>query len=196
MAHKLTKTERNIFSCSMLIPIVFGIFTLIHSNEYQDAAHVLMFGPLFAMGFVWVLHREQNKPATIKVGLDLHGVISAHPKFFSEMSKALVKNGAEVHVITGSHSVEILDELKKYNITYTHLFSIADYHRSIGTHMWYDANKTPWIDKKMWEMTKAEYCGREGIEFHIDDSDIYGEHFTTPYAKINVKGYARRIRHK
>jgi len=132
----------------------------------------------------------------VKVGLDLHGVISANPKFFSALSKAMVIAGNEVHIITGSHSVEIIDELKGYDITYTHLFSIADYHRSIGTPMWYDANKTPWIDKKLWEMTKAEYCQREGIDCHFDDSDIYGEHFTTPYAQISVKGYKRRIRHK
>jgi hypothetical protein len=62
--------------------------------------------------------------------------------------------------------------------------------------MWYDGNKTPWIDKELWDKTKAEYCQKEGIHFHLDDSDIYGEHFTTPYAKISVKGYKRRIRHK
>lgn len=132
----------------------------------------------------------------VKLGLDLHGVISANPKFFSALSKALVKAGNEVHIITGSHSVEILDELKKYDIEYTHLFSIADHHKAKGTIMWYDDNKTPWIDKKLWDMTKAEYCEKEGIHFHLDDSDVYGEHFKTPYAKISVKGYNHRVRHK
>lgn len=132
----------------------------------------------------------------VKLGLDLHGVISANPKFFAELSKAMVIAGNEVHIITGSHSIEILDELKTYDITYTHLFSIADHHKKVGTPMWYDGNKTPWIDKELWDKTKAEYCQKEGIHFHLDDSDIYGEHFTTPYAKISVKGYKRRIRHK
>ena len=131
----------------------------------------------------------------IKLGLDLHGVISANPKFFSELSKAMVISGNEVHIITGSHSSEILSELKNYEITYTHLFSIADHHKSIGTEMWYDDNETPWIDKGLWDRTKAEYCEREKIDFHMDDSSIYGEHFNTPYAKISVKGYKRRKRH-
>lgn len=196
MTYKISTKDRNKLMLLPLIAIAAGIFFWCFIPNSEAPVFVFLVSGFFTACAVWALWYESNQPPTIKVGLDLHGVISAHPKFFSELSKSLVKSGAEVHIITGSHSVEILDEIKKYNITYTHLFSIADYHRSIGTPMWYDANRTPWIDKKLWEMTKAEYCQREGIDFHLDDSDIYGEHFTTPYAKIAIKGYQRRIRHK
>jgi len=37
----------------------------------------------------------------MKVGLDIHGVVDVRPEFFSELSKLLVSNGHEVHIITG-----------------------------------------------------------------------------------------------
>lgn len=196
MDYKFTKKDRNKFLMLPIIIIVFGIYCGYFIPNSEGAVFVCISTGIMTALAILAMWHHSNQPPTIKVGLDLHGVISAHPKFFSAMSKALVKNGAEVHIITGSHSVEILDEIKKYDISYTHLFSIADYHRSIKTPMWYDDNKTPWIDKTLWDLTKAEYCEREGIEFHIDDSDVYGEYFKTPYAKINVKGYNHRVRHK
>jgi hypothetical protein len=196
MNYKLTKKDRNKLLLLPLIIIVFGIYCMYFIPNSDAASFTCIFTGIFTTLAIFSLWFEQNKKPTIKVGLDLHGVISANPKFFSHMSKALILTGAEVHIITGSHSIEILGELKKYDVKYTHLFSIADHHRSIGTKMWYDENKTPWIDKGMWEMTKAEYCEKEGIDFHFDDSDIYGEYFKTPYAKISVKGYNHRVRHK
>lgn len=31
------------------------------------------------------------------------------------------------------------------------------------------------------EQCKAKFCRRHGIDIHIDDSDVYGLSFTTPY---------------
>lgn len=129
-----------------------------------------------------------------KVGLDLHGVISANPEFFAELSRLFVESGAEVHILTGSHSNEILDELKGYGIRYTHLFSIADHHKSIGTPMRYDEKGEPWIDGELWSKSKGWYAEKVGLDFHIDDSRSYGNHFTTPYSQIIVKGYDRKIK--
>lgn len=196
MNYKLTKKDRNKLLLMPLIIIVFGIYCAYLIPNSDIAVFTCMTTGIFTTFAIFALWYEKNKKPTIRIGLDLHGVISANPKFFSHMSKAMILAGAEVHIITGSHSVEILGELKKYDIKYTHLFSIADHHRSIGTKMWYDANNTPWIDKGMWEMTKAEYCEKEGIDMHFDDSLIYGEYFKTPYAQISIKGYKHRVRHK
>lgn len=72
------------------------------------------------------------------------------------------------------------------NIYYTHIFSIADHHKEKGTVIRYDEKGTPWIDTELWNKTKAEYCADKKIDLHMDDSDIYHKHFTTPYAQIII----------
>lgn len=56
-----------------------------------------------------------------------------------------------------------------------------DYHEKLGTKINYDKNGDPWIDPELWDKTKAEYCQREKITLHIDDSPVYGKHFKTPF---------------
>lgn len=68
----------------------------------------------------------------LKISFDIHGVMDHLPDVFSFLSKIIVENGAELHVITGSPISVAEKELEKLNITYTHLFSIPDYHISIG----------------------------------------------------------------
>lgn len=49
-------------------------------------------------------------------------------------------------------------------------------------------NNNPILENAVWDRTKAEYCAREEIDLHIDDSDVYGQYFTTSYLKYNPKG--------
>jgi len=121
----------------------------------------------------------------MKIGLDFHGVIDTMSEFLSELSGLLVSNGHEVHVITGEEdSKKLREKLQALQISYTHLFSIASYHKSIGTNMWYDDKDTPWLNDELWDKTKAVYCAKHEIDLHLDDSDIYCKHFMTPYAQI------------
>jgi len=115
----------------------------------------------------------------LKIGLDFHGCIDRSPETFSVLSKILVDSGNEVHIITGSR---INDDFKnrlvnEYKVSYTHLFSIADYHESLGTQVKNDVNGNPYMESYLWDRTKADYCERENIDLHIDDSDTYGKHF-------------------
>ncbi len=124
----------------------------------------------------------------MKIGLDIHGVCDANPKFFAELSKLFVEAGHEVIIITGkmkSHGA--VDEIKELGISYTKFFSIVDYHLENGTEISFDSNGNPWINDDIWNRTKAEICEKEKIDFHIDDSSIYGEYFNTPYAQISIK---------
>lgn len=124
----------------------------------------------------------------MKIGLDIHGVCDKNPEFFAELSRLFVGAGHEVIIITGrmeSHGA--IDEIRSLGISYTKFYSIADYHKSIGTKMWYDEKGNPWIDDDTWNMTKAEICEKENIDFHIDDSSVYGDFFKTPYAQISIK---------
>lgn len=123
----------------------------------------------------------------IKIGLDFHGVIDALPKFFSFLTEAVIKNGGEIHIITGnSLTDEFIDSLKSMGIHWTHLFSILDYHREMKTptrenHPTYGF---PMINDDDWDKTKGEYCKNNNISFHIDDTTVYNEYFTTPFARL------------
>lgn len=122
--------------------------------------------------------------------LDLHGVITAHPEFFAAVTQSLVKDGWEITVATGSHIKEnnIKEELAKYGIAYTHLFSIADYHRGNKTvGMWYDKNGDPWVTDEDWDRTKAEYCKENNIAMCTDDTARYARNFETPFSYMSIQ---------
>lgn len=124
------------------------------------------------------------------LALDLHGIIDTHPVFFAEVSKSLMKDGWEIHVLTGSHIVdqEIEAQLKKLEIDYSHLFSIADYHRENKTEgMWYDGKGDPWVSDEDWDKTKADYCKRNDIMFCIDDTARYARNFETPFGYMGIQ---------
>jgi len=123
----------------------------------------------------------------MKFGLDYHGVIDRSPVWCARFSYRVVTAGHELHIITGHETTDyFLSCLELFDISYTHIFSIADYHKSIGTDVWYDEKQTPWMDENTWNNAKAEYCEREGIDLHIDDSKRYLESFSTPYMHVHI----------
>lgn len=122
-----------------------------------------------------------------KVGIDLHGVADAKPEFFKALTKTLVDAGWEVHVITGARKSLEEKTIQESGISYTHFFSITDYHMELGTPIRWDEKNEPHLDSYLWDKTKAEYCERMGIDLHIDDSDIYQYFFKTPYARFLSK---------
>ncbi len=129
---------------------------------------------------------KESMGKKIKIGLDLHGVISDMPEFFSFLTDILVKSGCEVHIVTGGATDDDKQLLKDYNIQYTHFFSIVDYHRKIGTPT---SGKHPkygfeMISDEEWDKTKGEYCRENGIDLHIDDTLIYNNYFSTPFCRL------------
>lgn len=122
--------------------------------------------------------------------LDLHGVVNTAPDFFALVTQALVKDGWEIHVLTGSHikENEIEEELKRYGIAYTHLFSIADHHRENKTlGMWYDTKGDPWVSDEEWDKTKALYCKKHDIPMCTDDTARYARQFETPFSYMSIQ---------
>lgn len=118
----------------------------------------------------------------LKLGLDLHGVIDKEPLLFSIISGLFIRQGHEVHVITGeSISDKLVKTLELLRISYTHLFSISSFHKSIGTKILHDKNGRPWMNPEIWNVTKAWYCNKHRINLHIDDTIIYGQYFKTPF---------------
>lgn len=123
-----------------------------------------------------------------KIGIDIHGVIDTNPEFYSHLTRALYAAMFEIHVLTGSHiTPKIKAQLRNWGISYTHLFSISDYHKEKGTKMWGD-DTNPWMSDEDWNPTKAEYCKRNNIDLCIDDRDAYFEFFSTPVARYYSKG--------
>lgn len=124
----------------------------------------------------------------LKFGFDIHGVLDDLPETFVELNQALYDAGHEIHILTGSHaSDKVFSQLTDLGFRWHKFFSIADYHKeNKDTKMWYH-NGTPWIDKTEWDKTKGDYCRREGIHLHFDDTPEYEGYFTTPFARVWTK---------
>jgi len=133
----------------------------------------------------------------MKAGFDFHGVLDAEPERFALFIEFLMFQGHEVHIITGHEETqEFRGRLISMGINWTHFFSIISYHKSIGTAITYDENGGPWMDKELWNRSKAEYCKNNSIDFLIDDSDIYGSYFTEELSTIYLrysKGILKRV---
>jgi len=127
----------------------------------------------------------------MKIALDIHGTIDAEPSFFAGLVKLLKMYGAEIHITTGVEiTQELRDQLRDWEIEYDYLFSITDYHKSIGTPIEWDEKGRPWIDNQLWDRTKADYCRKNSIDLAIDDSEEYQKYFNTPYI-LFTKGLVR-----
>jgi hypothetical protein len=123
----------------------------------------------------------------MKVGFDVHGVLD-HPEIgpvFAYFTQCLVRDGHEVHVITGSEASEdLFNKLRKLGVKWTHFFSVTDHHKKLGTEIARDSRGRPWLDAEMWNPSKAAYCLKHGIHMHFDDSDSYDRFFLTPFARV------------
>jgi len=121
----------------------------------------------------------------LRIGLDIHGTIDTKPKFFAIFSKRVISNNGEIHIITGSRQTpEIEQQLKDLGIQYTHFFSIADYLLSQGKEVFWKTPNDPFFSDADWNIAKANYCDRNQIDIHFDDSLEYGKYFKTLYMRI------------
>ena len=123
----------------------------------------------------------------MKIGLDFHGVIDKAPKFFFELVCCLMMGNHEIHIVTGESYKTASKKLKEYGIGWTYLYSITDDLLAEGFTGKIDKNGRPCFDKIAWESAKSIYCRLNKIDMMLDDSDIYGEYFTTPYFKMGYK---------
>jgi len=114
----------------------------------------------------------------MKFGFDVHGVLDTHNEVYSTITSALVAAGHEVHVITGAiQTPELTETLKLAGMSFTHWFSIAQYHIDKGDSEVKFVDGEPWMEDEVWNETKAQYCHEEGIRLLIDDSPVYGKYF-------------------
>lgn len=113
----------------------------------------------------------------MKIGIDYHNVITANPEYWSKFTKDMKKLKHKIYIITGmSLDSDLMQKLEEFDIQYDRLFSITDYHFANQTDMVFDVG-LPYMDDEKWDRTKADYCKKEKIDVHYDDSNIYGKYF-------------------
>ncbi len=120
-----------------------------------------------------------------KIGIDFHGVISSFPELFEQFCKEIRHCGIKVYVISGGPEKDIIRYLHNHHIEYDHIWAIIDHCDKEG-HVSYFDDGSFQVPTELWNRAKAEYCAKENIEFHIDDSNIYGKYFVTPYCKYDI----------
>jgi hypothetical protein len=120
----------------------------------------------------------------LKLGLDIHGVISQDPHIFSEMAREWIAAGNEVHIITGiTQSDEVVKQLREeYGMVWTHFYSIVDTLLEQGVEpLPHSTHNRPYFPDEHWDPAKAEYCAENGITVHYDDTEHYGDYFSTKF---------------
>lgn len=145
---------------------------------------------------------NENISSKFKLGIDVHGVVDAMPEFFAFLTNAFIKNGGEVHIITGgSWTDEMASEVSSYGIKFTHVFSVYDHlvesgAESKGKVQFPDGTIQNKFKDEDWDLVKANYCRDNGITFHIDDTLAYNEFFTTPFARLWTHSNKPKASHK
>jgi hypothetical protein len=85
-----------------------------------------------------------------------------------------------VHIISGGPYEVISRYLAERQIKYSRLWCIYDYFAQ-RKELKILPDGSFRVDDELWNNAKAEYCQRENICFHIDDSTFYGRNFKIPY---------------
>jgi hypothetical protein len=171
------------FFTAMIILLIdfIGIINSPSENTYRILA-LSIFGISILISIIEMIPKFKAPKKKLKIGLDIHGICDAKPEFFSELSRLFVNAGHDVHIITGRRvSDGALDEIKDLGLSYTHFFSISDYHVEKGTKVWEDDEGNPWLEGELWDRTKGDYCAKHNIDFHIDDTARYGDYFKTTF---------------
>ena len=142
---------------------------------------------------------KESSTAKFKIVIDIHGVIDALPEFFGFLTESIVKNGGDVHIITGGEWNEKLEK-QLSGISYTHKFSVYDHllktAEILGEIEFPDGTIQKKFDDTLWDSTKAEYCKENQISLHIDDTLCYNDYFTTPFARFWSHNGKQKASHK
>lgn len=120
----------------------------------------------------------------MKIGLDMHGVLSDW-ETMTPIVHELRAEGHELYVVSGAPERELRWELEQLGYQtewFSGIYSIIDYlldiqapgkiwHNEKG--WWYDDNCEPRDPNNYWWKTKAEICELHGIEILLDDQIAY-----------------------
>ncbi len=128
----------------------------------------------------------------LKIGVDYHGVITADPTFFKTFNATAIKKGFEIYVVTGGTAKEVEKYLAENEIPTSHIFSLLDYfkQRNLVT---FSEDGSFRVPDMIWDNAKANFCIKQKIDIHIDDSMTYGLHFQTPFCLYSLQNQKCRL---
>lgn len=119
---------------------------------------------------------------TLKIGVDLHGVIDANPELFKLISSSFLKMGHQIFIVSGPPIAHVEYELYKLGIKedihYSDLYTIVDFLRSIGTKMWQDTITWQWwASDEDWWGAKSKIAKELKLDIMVDNTEKYGSYF-------------------
>ena len=128
----------------------------------------------------------------LKIGLDYHGVINNNPVYFSLFCNKLKQRGHSLYIITGGPGLLIKEKLETYEINYDMCFAVSDYYQAQGQ---ISQTKDGFlvIPDNLWNMAKGDFCLRNNINLHIDDSLRYAKYFSTPFCHYDKNTHLGHI---
>jgi len=120
----------------------------------------------------------------LKIGFDLHGVLTESPHVLKPILKMLATDN-EINIISGSELIYMEKELTEMGYVegthYHRVFSMVDYMKQNGYDMWTEWNEkeqreTWWCEDYIWWMIKGEICDKLDIDVLFDDKIEYEEY--------------------
>jgi hypothetical protein len=137
----------------------------------------------------------------LKFGLDFHGVIDRSPDLLSEWSEKAIKDGHQVHIMTGNvDSDEFRFTLRQLGFksgrNFTHIYSITKDNINKGYEVVFDEKGRPFMDASLWNRSKGDYAASVGITALWDDSPVYGRYFpsTSTYLTFSPDNFLEEAR--
>ena len=123
---------------------------------------------------------------SIRIGLDFHGVIDKYPEYFQAFNRLAEERGIEIYIITGGPKKVVETYLQEHKIVYKETFAILDFYDEKGE-VEYFPNGEFKVPAELWNKAKGEFCARNKIDLHIDDSAEYAAWFSTPFCRYDSK---------
>lgn len=127
--------------------------------------------------------KRKGRHGKFKLGLDIHGVVTVAPAFFSWLTKIIIEAGGEVHILTGRRITPyITNKIKEYDLHYTHLFSITDHLIATGAPILKKEDEDNyWFPEEIWNAVKGWYAKMYGLHILWDDSPEYASYCSVPF---------------
>jgi len=120
------------------------------------------------------------------IAIDIDDTITAMPKFFAILSKAVLRERGKVIIISSRmNTPEVVQEtgreLKEYGLVYSRLVMIEGKDTAAVT---CPHDELDWWNKYLWQ--KKDVCQREGVEVVIEDDEKVVELFRKYAPEIRV----------
>jgi len=138
----------------------------------------------------------------MKIGVDLHGVLTHMPEVFKPLMQLWQANSIDVAIISGGPKTDMLQELTTLGyvegIHFSEAYSIIDWLKTVGIETWQDKTGNWWAPEDDWWSAKGFIVEQHDIDLVIDDSVEYKENMPSGTAFMllcqGVSGAARSTR--